>query len=409
LGGIGGSSGDGGMLDCNGTPGGTAVEDCFGVCGGTAVEDCLRVCNRSALVDDCGVCDGNNADKDCAGVCFGSAEYDCDGKECGPDECGGSCPPGCSGAKVCNGTGHCVWPSCATDQSGADNSCGPGGDEDCCSSPLVTGGTYYRSYDAVYFTDDSYPATVSDFRLDRFEVTVGRFRAFVEAGKGTQADPPAAGDGEHPFNPGSGWDAAWNTSLAANTGALSSALLCSSTYQTWTPTAGANEHLPITCVMWYEAMAFCAWDGGWLPTEAEWNYAAAGGDEQRHYPWSSPATDTTIDGTYAVYDCMGDGSASEDCSFNDILSVGSRSPKGDGLWAQADLGGNMWEWNLDWWATYVNPCNDCANLASASYRVFRGGSWFIDPYNLRAAGRLRGKPTVRVCYLGFRCARTPQQ
>jgi formylglycine-generating enzyme required for sulfatase activity len=44
---------------------------------------------------------------------------------------------------------------------------------------LVPGGTYYRSYNGVDFTDKSYPATVADFYLDKYEITVGRFRQFV--------------------------------------------------------------------------------------------------------------------------------------------------------------------------------------------------------------------------------------
>src|SRR5580704_6839465 len=56
--------------------------------------------------------------------------------------------------------------------------------------------------------------------------------------------------------------------------------------ETWTETAGSSENLPITEAHWYAAYAFCIWDGGFLPSEAEWNYAAAGGSDQRAYPWS---------------------------------------------------------------------------------------------------------------------------
>jgi len=281
--------------------------------------------------------------------------------------------------------------SCA----GLTATCGPSS-ESCCKSLLVPGGTFYRSYDGVDFTDMSYPATVADFYLDKYEITVGRFRQFVNAGMGTQGNPPASGAGANPLITGSGWDSTWNTNRPANTAGLEAAVKCDATYQTWTNTAGSNESQPMNCLDWYTAFAFCAWDGGRLPTEAEWNYAASGGSEQRYYPWSSPPTSTTIGD--AVY-CGG--------SCNGTQNVGSKSPKGDGKWGQSDLAGNVWEWMLDSYASpYENPCNNCADLTRASNRVIRGGGFYNYDKILRSALRWDNNPWSPNYYIGARCART---
>lgn len=290
-------------------------------------------------------------------------------------------------------------PSCAD----PGRTCGPANDS-CCASPEVEGGTYARSHDAGTdgaFPDTSFPATISSFRLDRYEVTVGRFRTFVNAGGFTQAGPLVPGSGTHPNLPGSGWQAAFNENLTTGTFALMAGLASCDTRSTWTDAPGSNEQLPINCVTWYEAMEFCAWDGGYLPTEAEWNYAAVGGTEYRAYPWSSPP------------ERGGFGSLSIDCSRantyscgNSPRSVGSASPAGDGKWHQADLSGNVWEWTLDWDGPYPTPCDDCANLIAAQYRTMRGAG-FNELLNTRLRGSFRyiGDPAARYAPVGFRCAR----
>ena len=331
---------------------------------------------------------------ECSGVCVPLT-----GKQCA-----GNLPQSCDmngqwhDEAVCSAlmpvciAGVCVQPSCL----GLASTCGPGGNESCCTSSVVSGGTYNRSNDAAY------PATVSDFRLDRFEITVGRFRQFVAS---YPASKPVMGAGAHPLIAMSGWQAGWSASLAAGQAELKTAVKCDSTYQTWTDAVGGNENKPMNCIDWYEAFAFCAWDGGRLATEAEWNYAAAGGSEQRQYPWGAAAPDKT----HAVYDCTGDGSAAGSCAVTDILNVGMKSAVGDGKWGQADLAGGVWEWNLDGYANpYLTPqCNDCATVTDASGRVFRGGSWSSGASSLLSSVRGYYGPTDHYSFIGARCARTP--
>jgi formylglycine-generating enzyme len=298
--------------------------------------------------------------------------------------------------------------SCGTTSSnvGGVSSCGAG--ESCCTSLNVVGGTFLRSYDGATFTDAAHPATVSAFRLDKYEVTVGRFRRFVEAVVAGWGPPNGAGKHTH-LNGGTGlnggteggWDPSWTALLATTPAAWTTNLQCGYPYDTWTASAGADESLPINCENWYEAYAFCIWDGGFLPTEAEWNYAAAGGSDQRVYPWSNPPSAPTADYTYASYDCLGDS-----CSFQDILFVGS-DPTGDGKWGQSDLGGNVAEWNLDIQAPYTTPCDDCASLGAGPNRSIRGGGFNSDLTGLLAAGRDANTPDTRNEIYGIRCARTP--
>jgi formylglycine-generating enzyme required for sulfatase activity len=297
-------------------------------------------------------------------------------------------------------------PSCV----GLAAACGPSQSQDCCHRATISGGAFLRSYDGVGFTDPSYPATIGTFQLDTFEVTVGRFRAFVDAGFGTQTNSPASGSGALPTVSTSGWNAGDNVNLEADTTALRAALKCSAPYDTWTDTPSSNETRPINCVTWYEAFAFCIWDGARLPSEAEWNYAAAGGNEQRVYPWSVPPTAASVSETYASYwldstrQCFGDGM--DGCALSDLITVGSK-PSGRGRWGQADLGGNVWEWTRD---TFSNPyaidsCSNCADLSRGAMKSIRGGSFFGTSSTLLASGRAQGVAATRYYTVGIRCAR----
>lgn len=282
-------------------------------------------------------------------------------------------------------------PSCGVIEA----SCGPAENDDCCKSLLVPGGSFNRGYDGILYKEANHPATLSDFYLDKYEITVGRFRAFVNAGLGTQLSPPAEGSGAHQKVANSGWNSRWNVQLAADTAKLKAALRCDPIFGTWTDMPGSNESKPLECLDWYTAFAFCAWDGGRLPTYAEWNYAASGGSEQRYYPWSNPPSSEKIDDSYAVY-----------CGGTCLPQlVGSKSPRGDAKWGQADLGGNAWEWTLDWSPTeYMMPCHDCAQVSEGSYRVFLGGSNNDIDSTLLSASRHVSVPEYHGV-VGARCAR----
>ena len=298
-------------------------------------------------------------------------------------------------------------PSCA----GLPANCGALSNESCCVSPTVTGGSFERD------NDPSYPATISSFRLDKYEVTVGRFRSFVDAVVAGWLPAPRSGKHTH-VNRGNGlsnsaapgdelgWDATWNTNLPtlkADWDSLSY-LACDPDYATWTPSFGSNENLPINCVNWYQSAAFCIWDGGFLPSNAEGDYAAAGGREQRVYPWGAefPSGSTAL----AVFGCY--LNASGNCTgFTNIATVGS-VVAGNGRYGQADLAGNVAEWFLDWDGPYASSrCDDCAYLLPTIGRIHRGGSFFYYASLLPSTYHEGVPPEARSFDLGLRCARTP--
>jgi formylglycine-generating enzyme required for sulfatase activity len=315
-------------------------------------------------------------------------------------------------------------PSCAPGGVGL-SSCGST-HESCCTSPLVTGGSYNRTYDPAdagaadaSTPPGTDPASVSDFRLDKYDVTVGRFRQFVKAalaGDGGAGWRPAEGAGKHVHLAAGlgladvggdagvthekGWVAADDGDIALTDANLTS---CGAT-STWTPTAGAHEDKPINCVTWSEAYAFCIWDGAFLPSEAEWEYAAAGGARELPFPWG--ATDPGKANEYAIYDCNYSAGVQGCPSLANIAPVGTAT-LGVGRYGQLDLAGNQSQWNLDWYAPYVTPCADCASLTGGSSRILRGGGYGDGIANLHPTYRDANNPSLRNDFIGIRCARSP--
>lgn len=284
------------------------------------------------------------------------------------------------------------YPSCA---DGLD--CGG---TSCCAHAAIPAGTFPQGRSEKdtdsYVTDKlgetpEHEAKVSAFEIDAFEITVGRFRRFVEAYEG----PPEADAGAHPQHAGSGWQTAWNDVLPKTRDELRTSLACDAELRLWTDEVGDNEQKPINCLDWYTTFAFCAWDGGRLPTESEWEYVAAGGDENRLFPWgAAPPTESLLA-----------RSCGAPCTGSSFPPVGSH-PVGSGRWGSMDLAGSVWEWVLDAEYTYSPAaCSECANIApSAEKRGLRGGFLLDGEEFLRAARRGWFTATDRGKRVGGRCA-----
>ena len=152
---------------------------------------------------------------------------------------------------------------------------------------------------------------------------------------------------------------------------------------------GRAQH-PVVLVSWHDAQAYCAWAGGRLPTEAEWEKAARGGLEEKRYPWGDE-----IDPSLANYD-----------NREGTTPVGSYPANGYGLY---DMAGNVWEWVADWYdAKYYreSPAQNPQGPEKGAVRVLRGGAWLLFAQFCRVAYRFRNSPDFRFNLIGFRLAMT---
>jgi formylglycine-generating enzyme required for sulfatase activity len=233
----------------------------------------------------------------------------------------------------------------------------------------VPGGTFRAGERVGPLGDTTVYVKVGPFLLDATEVTVSEYGACVRAGRCTPA-----------------WTTVrWYGLPAPELGRWSSA--CN----------GARpdraDH-PANCVDWFQAQAFCAWEGKRLPTEAEWEWAARGGAAATAYPWgNAPPADR------ACWSGEGNGAGGP---RHGTCRVGTH-PGGGAPSGVQDLAGNVWEWT----STPEARFTDSRGRGGSPGRIARGGGWGdAVPGQLSAARRAKDSPDDRGADLGFRCARS---
>ena len=218
------------------------------------------------------------------------------------------------------------------------------------------------NYDPEAYDRESpvHEVTLPNFRIGRLPVTVQEFATFIDAG--AYRERKHWKEGFDQFTEPAGWEA-----------------------QRQFPSR------PVVGVSWFEAAAYCAWAGGRLPTEAEWERAARGQKQGAKYPWGNTPT---IDHSRTNYG-------------NEVghpTPVGL-FPRGDTSEDLCDMLGNVWEWCGDWFGNYEpGPQENPVGPPTGISKVRRGGSWYSSPRDVRVSFRNDDEPAYRNDGIGFRCA-----
>jgi formylglycine-generating enzyme required for sulfatase activity len=251
------------------------------------------------------------------------------------------------------------------------------------------------------------PVALSPFAIDAYPVTNADFAGFVQA-------TAYVTEAEHYGNsfvfqgqiPAGRYDELVADTLAA------APWWCLVPGASWRTPEGPGSTIaermahPVVHVSWNDAMAYAAWSGGALPSEAQWEYAVRGGLEQKLYPWGDELNPqgqflcNVWQGEFPDLNTAADGYAA-------TSPVDAFPPNGHGLYS---VTGNTWEWCLDFWGTEfsASASSDPAGPAHGDARVMKGGSFlchvsYCNRY--RPAARTRNTPDSAASNIGFRCTR----
>ncbi|HET9959053.1 MAG TPA: SUMF1/EgtB/PvdO family nonheme iron enzyme [Polyangiaceae bacterium] len=316
-------------------------------------------------------------------------------------ESSGGTDSGAGGSATGGGpqSGFPTFPSCTS----LSARCGATGDN-CCSSLFVDSSSEELMFGAGV-RETPISTRSSSFYLDKYEVTVGRFQRFVAGYDAFRNSERLHEDaGQLPGIDGSGWQRAWTDALPENSGALVDRVQsCNETPFATYSDQPEDATYPMNCVSWLEAMAFCIWDGGRLPSQVEWEFAATGGALMRPYPWGDREPSSEL----AVFGCSDEGSHFTDCFNATIAPVGSK-PAGVGRFGHLDLAGSMFEWALDGPGLGDKGpfCLNCFNIFDGLVRAIRGGAFDSAGPDLLAAKDQPRDLSGHHFDVGFRCARS---
>lgn len=176
----------------------------------------------------------------------------------------------------------------------------------------------------------------------------------------------------------------------------------------WIPADG-YDNMPVIYVTWYGADLYAKYVGGFLPTEAQWEYACRGGQaEQLPFGIGDGTKMEKGMAQFYIYDYydLAQGGRIVDKNIEGYVSstytVGSFEPNGYGLY---DMHGNVYEWCADWYGNYPSEAStDPAGPESGSGKIVRGGGWVNSGRELRSAVRWYYRPTSKHEHVGFRVA-----